>query len=168
MAEQVPPTANKKLLKQLASAFIGLPPPKIQVISTHHVHMNPIPSSNRDEAQGLRDQIQVVTTAMHIVDRRREILQEAIANCENLPLVNMSNGDAATGKRSKDAKGVKGVKGGGEDRPCGWDARLVWDDAEVQGWSGDVDEGGEAGQVCMVARRRCDRHQGWVNGRVKS
>lgn len=43
-----------------------------------------------------------------------------------------------------------------EVRPCGWDARLLWDDAAVEVWDGSRGDG-----VLCDGGKRCDRHQGW-------
>jgi COMPASS component SPP1 len=95
---------------------------------------------------------------------------------------------------SRPSKKSKKSKGGGgpttlPDAPCGFDVRLVWDDADWENWvaseegrailerglaatietpgSGE-DEGGmelDENVICVVTRKRCDRHSGWQKTR---
>jgi COMPASS component SPP1 len=99
------------------------------------------------------------------------------------------------GASSRPSKKSKKSKGGGPsgptslpDAPCGFDVRLVWDDADWHSWvesdegramltpnfsamersgSGE-DEGGielDENMICVVTRKRCDRHAGWQKTR---
>jgi COMPASS component SPP1 len=101
----------------------------------------------------------------------------------------------AGGASSRPSKRPKKSKAGGStgptslpDAPCGFDVRLVWDDADWQNWvesdegrtmltpdfsaleisgSGE-DEGGielDENVICVVTRKRCDRHAGWQKTR---
>lgn len=115
----------------------------------------------------LEEQMAAVESALATVVKRQRLLESVIAQTETLPPV------AATHTHESGKKG----KGGGrstDDRPCGWNAKLIWEDDQVLAWSDTPSEsGGEEGVnaddrmegeehpgVCMSLRRRCDRHQG--------
>ena len=180
MADQIPPMANKKVIKQLQIAFIGLPRPRTGVATITHLapttsstsHLN---QSGRDRearvaatVRTLEEQMAAVESALATVVKRQRLLESVIAQTETLPPV------AATHTHESGKKG----KGGGrstDDRPCGWNAKLIWEDDQVLAWSdtpsgsggkeGDIGDDRMEGLeghpgVCMSLRRRCDRHQG--------
>ena len=153
MAEQVPPTTNKKLLKQLSSVFVGLPAPKSNVSVTHHFDTHLTTSTTEQTTASLSEQISAINRALSDVTRRQEILQHTITRCETLILPAASEAEVGDKKSKK-------RPGGGDDRPCGWDKKLVWTDEEVEQWRPDEDDGMD-GEACMAPKRRCDRHQGW-------
>lgn len=56
------------------------------------------------------------------------------------------------------------------EAPCGFDVRLVWDDADWETWvaAGELEREAtrpvgvsEDAFVCVTSRKACDRHQGW-------
>ena len=102
-----------------------------------------------------------------------------------------ADGDAAGAKnvrggnpkaKAKSGKKKLGAVNASDEAPCGFDVRLVWEDRDWVTWVAS-DEGramlaetitgtgtdtasplaldADAGVVCQVARRRCDRHSGW-------
>ena len=151
MAEQIPPTTNAKALKQLTSFFIGLPRPMVPVSVTHLLdHLDPV-IPNQDMMSALTEKIAAVEQQITVVQKRQAILQSAIARCETLVLPSMINGDdEMTGKKKRS---------GGDDRPCGWDRRLISSERVILCMADVEQEDGP--QPCMQPRRRCDRHQGW-------
>ncbi len=146
---------NKKTLKQLAGAFISYPPPTANITIEHHLPRSSetVISSNTDLLEILQRQIDATNSAIEIITKRQRVLQQAIARCEAVTVPTIpANGDGVASKSTKS----KGARPGIDDRACGWERRLIWDDQEVQAWEGDPgDEGG-----CTMPRRRCDRHQG--------
>lgn len=150
MAGQIPPQASNKLLKQLSSAFIGLPKPVLGITTTSHQPIASAPVS--DTLASVQNQIKRVENAIEILNKRLKLLENAMTTCENLALVPLHTTSTANPKKKKGAQ-----RSGGEDRPCGWTERIIWDDEAVS----SVLPGDETvGEVCLNPRRRCDRHQG--------
>lgn len=167
MAEQIPPTMSNKLLKQMTTAFVGLPRPQSRFKTTHHVANVPTTDLNDDHAP-LQAQLEVVDAALQLLSKRQRIFEQAMAQCEPTGGV---QANPAAAKSSTKKKGS--TRPSTDDRPCGWTERLIWSDEEVSAWDGsppDVEvpgeEGGEVdlqrGDYCHNPRRRCDRHQGCV------
>lgn len=181
MADQIPPMANKKVIKQLQTAFIGLARPRTGVSTITHLALVTAGTGNSSTQPGrdrearmattirtLEEQMTAVESALATVVKRQRLLETVIAQTETLPPV------AATHTHESGKKG----KGGGrstDDRPCGWNAKLIWEDDQVLAWSntpsGSGEQQGDNGDdrmegvvehpgVCMSLRRRCDRHQG--------
>ena len=151
----ISPMSNKKTLKQLAGAFISYPPPATETTIIHH-KSDPV-ISPRKPSPGvvavLQQQIDATRAAVEVIKKRQRILQQAIARCEALsaPMA-PANGDEVVAKKSK----TKGSSMSTDNRPCGWERGLVWDDQEVLKWDGEL--GDEEG--CTLPRRRCERHSG--------
>ena len=145
---------NKKTIKQLAGALIAYPPPAASInIINHIVSPNPALSApSPDLISILQHQIQTTEAAIGVIQKRQRILQQAIKHCEDLTATVMTvNGDDGTSKKM-----IKGTNSNADNRPCGWEKRLIWDDQEIESWDGEEVEG----ESCLLPRRRCDRHQG--------
>ena len=116
------------------------------------------PSSTNPIAD-ISAQLKIVQSALEMVQKRQRILSQAIARWESSGS-GAANGAAADGEHADapplSKKSKKHQSKDKEERLCGWDERLVWDDTEVGIWSGEQWEG----DTC-VKGRRCDRHQGW-------
>lgn len=87
---------------------------------------------------------------MELVNKRQTLLSQAIESWEALPLVLVEVPARRKGKSKR--REMETV----EVRPCGWDSRLIWDDAAIEKW----DESRGEGPLCDGGKR-CDRHQGW-------
>lgn len=87
---------------------------------------------------------------MDLVNKRQTLLSQAIESWEALPLVLVEV--PARRKNKSKRREMETV----EVRPCGWDARLLWDDATVEAWDGSRGDG-----ALCDGGKRCDRHQGW-------
>jgi COMPASS component SPP1 len=166
MAGQIPVTMSNKLLKQMSSAFIGLPRPQTGFQTTHHVTA-PTKLTSVDPVARIEKQIEAVDAALALISKRRQIVEQAMARCE------AAAGVQVAAAQPKPAKKKGQVRSGAEDRPCGWSERLTWSDEEVEAWDGSDEplpeplEGEDAGAAtrlpagcCTNPRRRCDRHQG--------
>ena len=148
---------NKKALKQLASAFISFPPPSADITVTHHLSdfAQPRRDAGSDLLTTVQRQLDLTKAAMEIITKRQHILQQAISRCEALlSSTSATNGDEGINKRTQS----KSAKSGPDDRPCGWEEMLIWDDDRVRRWEGEP----EALEGCLFSRRRCERHQGRV------
>lgn len=148
---------NKKTLKQLANTFSSYPPPSVEINVVHHqdISLQPTSKPGLDVLAMLQRQIDATSSAINTITKRQRILEQAMTRCEGLMAVavTMTNGNDGV-RKSK----TKGARSGTDDRPCGWERRLIWDDVDVCSWDGGT--GGEEG--CSLPRRRCDRHQGRV------
>lgn len=97
------------------------------------------------------------------------------------------DGAPGTSKKKKSKKKAPNSKAAGpsNEAPCGFDVRLIWEDTAWSGWvksargrtvlnglipppeedetmqDADAELEEEAGLVCTITRKRCDRHQGW-------
>ena len=153
---------NKKMLKQLAGALISYPPPPATGITvTHHdikaspsFSMPPTTPSTSDLLDIVNQQIDVTVSAIDVIKHRQKILQQAIARSEASVLAAViPNGDGTTSKKKNKMTVSRPIN---DDRPCGWEPRLIWDDEDVKSWYGEIgdDEG------CILPRKRCERHQG--------
>lgn len=146
MAGFIPQTPSSKLLKQLSAAFIGLPRPSSRIKVTHHEAAEAV---TRDDQ--VQKQLEVVEQSMAMLRRRQQIVAQLIEGAESLPPLEV--------KTTTTVKKKGGARSTGEDRPCGWSARLLWADEDVERWD-ETQEGPD--DVCMAPRRRCDRHAGWL------
>ncbi|ORX38412.1 hypothetical protein BD324DRAFT_649781 [Kockovaella imperatae] len=158
MAAQVPPTSNTKLLKQMSAFFVGLPAPKPNVSVIHHLGAMPSKPAHQDnEMAALTRQMAVVDQAIATLSKRQEVLRQVIAQCDTLVSPSAGNDVEMADKKSKKRPG------GGEDKPCGWDRRLTLSDDEMASLIMDeLSQNREDNtRVCMLPKRRCDRHQGW-------
>ncbi|KAK8854654.1 hypothetical protein IAR55_003393 [Kwoniella newhampshirensis] len=166
---------NKNTLKQLAKVFIAYPAPNLGVSVIHH-NAPSLPAKDdtnekyqsRPQLNEIQAQIEEVERAMAIVSKRQELLLSAVERCEALVSVRSIPGEEEEDVQEKGtSKGKKGRGGGagagkGDDRPCGWDRRLVSFDEEMLEMNiGRGEDELVKGELCMVARRKCDRHQGW-------
>lgn len=161
-------TNDKKVLTQLAEDFSTYPRPSEDIHITNHRRL---PHSSVLDSKASTNALDVIIAqyakiqlTIEVLGKRQAILRKAIERCESLPDVT-ANGieveqEADDGRSKKKTKKAPISKG--DDRPCGWDRRLIWDDEQVRDWMGDVDGDGEVDEdsVCRLARRRCDRHQG--------
>jgi hypothetical protein len=149
---------NKKIVKQLASSYVGYPRPIVGVEVVHHV-ISPNSNTGPDPNPAsiidlLGSQITSVTSAIAMMQRRQQILQYAITSCEDLK--------ADLGVEEPKKKPGKAVV---DDRACGWVESLIWDDRLVEEYDrteraeNGIDDGAMA---CLTLRKRCDRHGGCV------
>lgn len=157
---------NKTAIKQLSKALTSFPRPKLGVTVEHHVPAKSETSifSVYDDTQTqlltLQKRQEGAQKAMERIQKRQALLRNAVDRCEQLPPI------AATETEESQQKGKKRKAGRpADDRPCGWEASLIAEDEEVEELvKGEGDEmevvEGER-EVCMLPRRRCDRHQGW-------
>lgn len=161
---------NKKQLQQLASALAHYPPPPPDIRVVQHLASPPRTSSTTHLYNPVEDLERRITETQSTIDnleKRILISGQAIEACETLPPINVPNGDESGKKKRK--------PGGGDDRPCGWVAALIWADEEVGRWESgmpimprpvingedvDMDPGQAEGEYCMNPRKRCDRHSG--------
>ncbi|ODN90757.1 hypothetical protein L198_06073 [Cryptococcus wingfieldii CBS 7118] len=159
---------SKQSLKQLTKGLANFPSPNLGVSIIHHIPPTTpdVSQSPYDDVQFqlsmIQSQLESTLKAINIIQKRQAVLSAAIEKCDNLTPIVFDDG--APPKKSK-------KKGGGpappkEDKPCGWVVVLIAEDEEVdQGVKGHgagiVVEGAEEWQVCMLPRRKCDRHQGW-------
>ncbi|ODO11109.1 hypothetical protein I350_01711 [Cryptococcus amylolentus CBS 6273] len=159
---------SKQSLKQLAKGLANFPPPNLGVSIIQHIPPTTpdVSQSPYDDVQFqlsmIQSQLESTLKAINIIQKRQAVLSAAIEKCDSLTPIVVDDG--APPKKSK-------KKGGGpappkEDKPCGWVVVLIAEDEEVdQGVKGHgagiVVEGAEEWQVCMLPRRKCDRHQGW-------
>lgn len=148
---------DRRKRRQLASELVAFPEPHASVKVVHHLDSDSAPTSGADTAQDVLQQYtEQVQAAIELVRARQAILQQAIARCEALIQANghdtAMDVDEPRPKKSKSKSSSKS-----DDRICGWDSRLTADDWEIL----DLVASGEKVEACMVARRRCDRHQGW-------
>ncbi|RXK35274.1 hypothetical protein M231_07472 [Tremella mesenterica] len=153
----IPAVANKRQLKQLHDAFVSYPPPPPKTTVSHHISRpvtaptTVVPTS--DILHAISDQLTGVKSALEVVRKRQRILSQAIERWETLgnvlPPPEPEDGTEERG-RWKRKHAVK------EEKMCGWDERLSWDDVEVNIWDGEHWEG----EVCGKGKR-CERHLGW-------
>ncbi|WWC90518.1 uncharacterized protein L201_005454 [Kwoniella dendrophila CBS 6074] len=185
--------SNKNTLKQLAKTFISYPKPELSIQVEQHgddtktrCKSSRITTTNNASEQlaDLQKQLEKVEELMKLVMKRQEILRLTIDKSENLPLViNIveEEEELAERKKGKKKKYSSGVNGGNkEDKPCGWNQKLILDDHDIMnlpdseqdqtsktdgnnddasnclGTETDTDSG-----ICLRGRRKCDRHQGW-------
>lgn len=127
----------------------------------------------QEALQGLVDKRSSLERFLSIARTRSEYLQTCIRRSDALIREHQQNNPTAVTKKSKSYSGTSG------DAPCGFDVRVVWDDGYFEAWSSSdeyqallLGDGGsdqqataatleEDGLVCMVTRRKCDRHGGW-------
>jgi COMPASS component SPP1 len=100
----------------------------------------------------VQDQISATSAALEVLRKRQHILQIAIDRAEVLEPIIVQPEEGRSGKGRR-----KGGNGPTEDKQCGWDPRLIWEDEAVQSWM----EGQDEEEICGLAKRRCDKHQGW-------
>ena len=157
----IPAVANKKQLKQLHDAFVAYPQPgpEVSVVNHDRSAIDAKSGSSTNPIADISAQLKIVQSALEMVQKRQRILSQAIARWESSGS-GAANGAAADGEHADapppSKKSKKHQSKDKEERLCGWDERLVWDDTEVGIWSGERWEG----DTCAKGRR-CDRHQGW-------
>ncbi|OXB35797.1 compass component spp1 [Cryptococcus neoformans] len=157
---------NKTAIKQLSKALTSFPRPKLGVTVEHHLPPKSETSifSVYDDTQTqlltLQKRQEGAQKAMERIQKRQALLRIAVDKCEQLPPI------APTETEESQQKGKKRKAGRpADDRPCGWEASLIAEDEEIEelvkgeGDEMEVVEGQR--EVCMLPRRRCDRHQGW-------
>lgn len=151
----------KRNIKQLSTSLCSYPKPSGATI-THHIPVTlpttliPVKSVNTELAN-LQNQIDATKSATNLVKKRQMILQQAISRCETL------TSNSVVVNVNGNGNGDKARKGGGDDRACGWERRLVWENEEVLAGTLGQEEEGEGVEVCSNGRKRCDRHQGCVS-----
>jgi hypothetical protein len=151
---------NKKTLKAIATSFSSYPKP-VSVDIIHHIDTakQVAPEAKADDhtqqmIAAVQAQITATTAALEIVKKRQQILQTVIDKAEGLaPIIVQPEERSGKGRR-------KGGGGPTEDKQCGWDPKLLWDDEEVSKWTENQEEQGDE-QNCGLAKRRCDKHSGW-------
>jgi COMPASS component SPP1 len=177
-------SVEKKDAKALESALSAYPSPAPSVTDPAGEKERQVLEGAQDAAtlallSSLRRQSADAERALAILARRQAMLAAAVGVWESL----------APGAVEEPKKRSKNKKRDGEKdpRPCGYDPRLVWSDAQVAGWDGseremtppkeEAGEGeGEEGDgearketaleraarlgLCAVGRR-CERHAGW-------
>ncbi|KLT39001.1 PHD-domain-containing protein [Cutaneotrichosporon oleaginosum] len=169
---------DKKDAKALGVALTAYPTPAPSI--TQGDHDRAVLEASQDAAtlallSSLRKQSADAERALAIIARRQAILAAAVGVWESF----------APGLVEEPKKRSKNKKRDGEKdpRPCGYDPRLIWSDAEVAAWDGSEreatpprkDEEGLEGEdrvketaleraarlgLCAVGRR-CERHAGW-------
>ncbi|ORY35641.1 hypothetical protein BCR39DRAFT_555779 [Naematelia encephala] len=152
---------NKKTVASLSNTFCNYPRPSHVRVVHHLPPSSPTVQSDNHLLAVIQNQLGVAQRSLELVRKRQNLLRQVIARCLALQEVAV-NGDE--GDEDKPRKGKKeGKRQGVEDKPCGWDRRLIWSDEEVQDWDG-MDDAVDAelnDLVCKRGKRRCDRHQGW-------
>jgi len=144
---------NKKTLKALSTSFVNFPKPvPVQIIHHADIHATPVEDQSQRLLTAVQEQLSAASAALDIVRKRQQILQIAIDRAEMLAPITVQPEEGRSGKGRR-----KGGGGPTEDKQCGWDPRLIWDDEAVQSWV----EGQDGGEICGLAKRRCDKHQGW-------
>lgn len=153
---------NKKTLKQITTAFTGYPKPTpVQIIhhATIDLRVNPPTATLEYEVlSAVHTQMEAISSALEIVRKRQEILQQSINHAESLgPVV------VPAVEETRSSKSKRKSTGPTEDKQCAWDPRLIWSDdetkmADIGGLQveNQVDVG-----VCESGKRRCDKHSGW-------
>jgi COMPASS component SPP1 len=110
------------------------------------------------------------------IDQRIQYMHSAIQRSEELVAAHIAANPTASSKTKRSKTKTAAPAGAAGDAPCGFDVRLVWSDKDFNAWastdagrralsldehnSGPVSEE-EEGLVCMLAKRKCDRHTGW-------
>jgi COMPASS component SPP1 len=145
------------LLKQLASVLTVLPAPHKTQVIRHMVIEPPQQSSSYTDAllASLDAQLERTDEAIDLLNKRQSILDAALRRYEEL----VQTGTEIH-REEVEVKGKKKQKSKTtEDKPCGWDRRLIWDDEEVEAWD-RAGAGEEEVEVCTLGKRKCDRHSG--------
>lgn len=116
----------------------------------------------QDSLKATRGKRRAVEQELESVIRREQYLHNAVKRSEQLVTAHNAANPVASQKSKKSKKNPHSASAQG-DAPCGFDVRLVWDDRDLQAWAdGEVQTGEEEeGLICMVSRRKCDRHTGW-------
>ncbi|WVQ90596.1 hypothetical protein IAS59_004377 [Cryptococcus gattii] len=157
---------NKTAIKQLSKALISFPRPKLGVTVEHHMPAKSETSifSVYDDTQTqlltLQKRQEAAQKAILRIQKRQALLHIAVDRCERLPPI------APTETEESQQKGKKRKAGRPtDDRPCGWEASLIAEDEEVEelvkGEGEEMEVVVGEREVCMLPRRKCDRHQGW-------
>ncbi|KIR68026.1 hypothetical protein I314_01518 [Cryptococcus bacillisporus CA1873] len=157
---------NKTAIKQLSKALTSFPRPKLGVTVEHHMPAKSETSifSVYDDTQTqlltLRKRQEAAQKAILRIQKRQALLHIAVDRCEQLPPI------APTETEESQQKGKKRKAGRPiDDRPCGWEASLIAEDEEVEelvkGEGEEMEVVAGEREVCMLPRRKCDRHQGW-------
>lgn len=110
------------------------------------------------------------------IDQRLQYLHSAIRRSEELVAAHIAANPTASSKTKRSKTKTAAPAGAAGDAPCGFDVRLVWSDKDFDGWA-ETDAGrralsldehdagpayeAEEGLICMLPKRKCDRHTGW-------
>ncbi|KIR41860.1 compass component spp1 [Cryptococcus deuterogattii 99/473] len=157
---------NKTAIKQLSKALTSFPRPKLGVTVEHHMPAKSETSifSVYDDTQTqlltLQKRQEAVQKTILRIQKRQALLHIAVDRCEQLPAI------APTETEESQQKGKKRKAGRPtDDKPCGWEASLIAEDEEVEelvkGEGEEMEVVAGEREVCMLPRRKCDRHQGW-------
>lgn len=156
-------TVDKKELAPLEAALAGYPSPTTPV-TVSYAGAPPALAEETDSATllaQLQAQSEGVVRLAELVAQRQALFAHAVAAWDALKPAVTDEPVPAPKRKSKPKRGGETVV----ERPCGWDARLVWGDEEVRAWrpeEAEAEGGGEGGgQWMCMAGRRCERHQGW-------
>ena len=113
-----------------------------------------------------------IENTLSLVNSRLAYLVLTIKQWEQLCATHSDVNPPQTAKKPKSSKSSQSTS----EAPCGFDVRLVWDDSDFEAWltsekgglvmsglqlNDSPDEGEEEGMVCLLTRRKCDRHTGW-------
>lgn len=135
-----------------------------------------IAQENREAQRLFQHRKQKIELAIQQLSHQDSMLQRAIENAESLPELHASDEDhaAAEAKKSKKNKTQRkktAAEKAAEERPCGFDMRLIDDDAlgiengvkdEDNVTMQNGDEPVDHSSICLLPRKKCDRHSGYV------
>nr|ODN94490.1 hypothetical protein L204_04623 [Cryptococcus depauperatus CBS 7855] len=161
---------NKNAIKQLTKALAPYPEPDVGITVIHHrpapvLKETSFPNYDQTDHQlyHIQSRIVEIERLMRFIQKRKALFQYVVDRCDQLPPLTVTKSDEVQHKsKSSKKKGSRPA----DDRPCGWDARLITADEQVDQFvKGDEGETmrveWEDIEVCMAGKRRCDRHQGW-------
>jgi FKBP-type peptidyl-prolyl cis-trans isomerase len=139
-----------------------------------------IAQENREAQRLFQHRKQKIELAIQQLSHQDSMLQRAIENAESLPELHASDAEdedhaAAEAKKSKKKKTQRkktAAEKAAEERPCGFDMRLieeialgvengVKDQDNVTMHNGD--EPVDHSSICLLPRKKCDRHSGYVS-----
>lgn len=152
MAQGVVSSLDKKTTSEIGRSLAGYPAPApaVSVKLADGSRLGEVSPSHTALVASLKSQMTELEKQMDLVNKRQTLLSQAIESWEALPLVLVEV--PARRKNKSKRREMETV----EVRPCGWDARLLWDDATVEAWDGSEGDG-----ALCDGGKRCDRHQGW-------
>lgn len=152
VAQAVASGLDKKTTSEISRSLSGYPAPApaVSVQLADGSQPSTVSPSHAALVANLRSQMSELERQMDLVTKRQTLLSQAVESWEALPLVLVEV--PARRKNKSKRREMETV----EVRPCGWDARLLWDDVAVEAWDGSQGDG-----ALCDGGKRCDRHQGW-------